>query len=92
MKLVEQEKIIMIPNCNCLGCQNIAKRLKKPDRAPCIPIESNADRFGGDKNINQYNESGIPKSNVNVSYERDAKTSDLYRTMNIPDRFEHPCE
>lgn len=91
MKLVEQEKIIMIPNCNCLGCRNIAKRLKKPDRAP-NRIESNADRFGGDNNINQYNESGIPKSNVNVSYERDAKTSDHYQTMNIPDRFERPCE
>lgn len=82
----------MIPNCNCLGCQNIAKRLKKPDRAPCIPIESDANRFDGDNNIDQYSENCIPKSNVNVRYERDAKTSDLYQTMNIPNRFEHPCE
>lgn len=83
----------MIPSCNCLGCQNMAKRLKKPDRAPSIPIESNANRYDGDNKIDQYSgENCVPKSNVNVQYERDAKTSDLYQTMNIPGRFERPCK
>lgn len=85
----------MIPSCNCLGCQNMAKRLKilkKPDRTECISIESDANRYDGDNKIDQYSENCIPKSNVNVEYERNAKTSDLYQTMNIPDRFERPCE
>lgn len=82
----------MIPNCNCLGCQNLAKRLKKPDRTSYIPTELDAGRFNGDNNIEQYGENCIPKLNIHERYERDAKTSDLYQTTNIPDRFERPCE
>lgn len=82
----------MIPSCNCLGCQNMAKHLKKPDRAQSIPIESDANRYDGDNKIDQYTENRIPKLNIDVRYERDAKTSDHYQTMNIPDRFERPCK
>lgn len=70
----------------------MAKRLKKPDRAQNIPIESVANRYADDNKTNQFSENGTAKLNVDVRYERDAKTSDHYQTMNIPDRFEHPCE
>lgn len=79
----------MIPNCNCLGCQNIAKRLKKPDRAQ---IEPNPNRFESDYNVGHSDENCIPKSNANVRYECKSKTSDFYQTMNIPERFERPCK
>lgn len=82
----------MIPSCNCLGCQNMAKRLKKPDRTQNIPTESDVNRYESDTKIDQCSENCIPKLNVNVQYERDAKTSDFYQTMKIPERFEHPCE
>lgn len=81
----------MIPNCNCLGCQNLAKRLKKVDRAVSMPIESG--HFDSDNHmVLQHSENYNSKPNLNVRYERDANTSDLYKTMNIPDRFERPCE
>lgn len=81
----------MIPNCSCLGCQNLAKRLKKVDRMVSVPIESS--HFDGDNSVVvQHSENCNSKPNLNVRYERDANTSDLYQTMNIPDRFERPCK
>lgn len=79
-------------DCNCLGCQNLAKRLKKPKRQECVTTESfskHLDRQDDD----DYNGSCIPKpNNINNSYQRDVNTSNLYRTFNIPDRFERSCK
>lgn len=82
----------MIPSCNCVGCQNLAKRLKKIDRAVSVPIVSG--HLNGDNSslVVHHSENDETKSNPNIRYERNDKTSDLYQTMNIPDRFEHPCE
>lgn len=72
----------MIPKCDCPGCQHIAKRLKKPIR-PEIPPEF--------ENL-RCNQNCIPKQNEEKNFARDINTSDIYRTVNIPDRFERSCE
>lgn len=79
----------MVTNCDCLGCKNFAKHQKprKPNRGPCVPTETNSECFDRENNLNDSN--CHPTANVNG---RDIKTSDLYRTMNLPERFEHTCE
>ncbi|XP_031623237.1 UPF0691 protein C9orf116 homolog [Contarinia nasturtii] len=80
----------MVGGCTCLGCENLANRLKRSDRKECIPTESYNNRFDRDNNPDAYSEKCIPKFETNTSqqYERNVNTSDLYRTLNIPDRFE----
>lgn len=39
-------------------------------------------------NENNFQELFAP----NKRYESHVNTSELYRTLNIPDRFEHPCK
>lgn len=85
----------MVKKCTCLGCQNIANRTKKPNRkGDCVPTESYNSRFDRENRPDEYSEKCIPKlnNNINKRYERDVKTSDLYRTLNIPDRFERSCK
>lgn len=79
-------------NCDCLGCQNLAKRLQKPKRKDCIPTESESQQF--DRHYDDETSGNcIPKpTNINNRYQRDVNTSDLYRTVNIPERFERSCE
>ncbi|XP_055301215.1 piercer of microtubule wall 2 protein [Sitodiplosis mosellana] len=84
----------MVKKCTCLGCQNIANRTKKPNRrGDCVPTEAYNSRFDRENRPDEYSEKCIPKlnNNINKRYERDVKTSDLYRTLNIPDRFERSC-
>lgn len=82
----------MVINCDCLGCKNVAKhqRPRKPNRGPCVTTESNSRCFDRENNPNNSNCHSTP--NVKLDYERDIKTSDLYRTMNLPERFERSCE
>lgn len=82
----------MVMNCDCLGCKNVAKhqRPRKPNKGPCVPTESYNRCFDRENNPNNLN--SIPTTNVNRGFERDVKTSDLYRTMNLPERFERACE
>lgn len=85
----------MVKKCTCLGCQNIANRMKKPNRRDeCVPSETYNSRFDRENRPDEYSEECIPKNNqhINKRYERDIKTSDLYRTLNIPDRFERSCK
>lgn len=80
----------MVVNCDCLGCKNIAKH-QPPRNAyknPCVPTYPHNRNFDRENNVNGINVNCIPKPNVNQNYERDVKTSDLYRTKNIPERFE----
>lgn len=80
--------------CTCLGCQNIANRMKKPDRkGDCVPTETYNSRLDRENQPDEYSEKCIPKvNNIDKRYERDVKTSDLYRTFNLPDRFERSCK
>lgn len=80
----------MVSNCTCLGCENIAKhqRSRRPNKGPCVPTKL----YNRENNVNGFNVNCIPRPNVNKNYERDVKTSDLYRTKNIPKRFDRSCE
>lgn len=85
----------MAKKCTCLGCQNIANRIQKVNqRGDCVPTETYNSRFDRENRPDEYLEKCIPKpdNNINKRYERDIKTSDLYRTVNIPDRFERPSK
>lgn len=79
-------------NCDCLGCKNVAKhqKPKRPNRGSCVPNESNDKCFERENNPNNLN--CIPTSEVNKDFERNINTSDLYRTMNLPERFERTCK
>lgn len=79
----------MVKECTCLGCEKferIAKQQMGRNRGDCVPTESYSSRFDQD----DCSKACIPKHNDNINerYERDARTSDFYRTRNIPDRFE----
>lgn len=75
--------------CTCIVCKNLAKRGK----LECCPIESTQSGFDSDKN-NKNLDNCIPilNENINKRYERDVKTSNLYRTLNIPGRFDRTCK
>lgn len=80
----------MIMSCNCLGCQNIEKRLKLA--RPCVPTESISGQSNREYESSQYGRDCIPKPIVDERYERNVNTSKLYQTKNIPERFERPCK
>lgn len=79
----------MVSKCKCLGCQHIEKILPKSYNN-CIPTESDDSRFDHENEPDNC----IPVLNESISkrYERDVKTSDLYRTVNLPGRFENSCK
>lgn len=71
----------MILKCDCIGCQNIRKFARPKS---CFEYKKSVKP--------ECNENCIPKENVYKNFERDVNTSDIYRTVNIPDRFERSCE
>lgn len=81
-------------NCDCLGCGNIAKyqRTRQPYKGPCVPTKSYNRNSNRENNGNEFNVNCIPRPNANEDYERNVKTSDIYRTKNIPERFDRSCE
>lgn len=72
----------------------MVKRLQKPKTSQCVPNES----YGQSDDLNrpgddEYSSNCVPKpGNIDKRYQRDVNTSDLYRTSNIPARFERSCE
>lgn len=75
--------------CTCIVCKNLAKRGK----LECCPTEVTDSGFDSANN-DANSDNCIPKldENINKRYEREVKTSDLYRTLNIPGRFDRTCE
>lgn len=85
----------MVLPCDCLGCENITKIFNKQNsravNAPCVP----SDESKGAVDAFHCTKRGdcIPQQlQDHNQYDRGVNTSNLYRTINIPDRFQRSCK